>query len=251
MAKPLTPEVTWYERSSDSDPEKNYVSIFFAVPDVTDPNNAEKEAQKAAKKANGTAERALPDPNFTITPTSLSFSAYSNSKKIKYHVDMELYREVVVNDEELESKHEPKMPYYTGSGIRVKLIKKDLDAEYWDRLLKGGKVHYLRPDFENYVDVAEQEDPKEEVGGPEGLDFSKLGGGMEGMGGMGGMPGMEALQGMGGMPGMEALQGMGGMGGAGGQEEAMEGDDEEDMPELEGEEETAASTSKPKIEEVA
>lgn len=59
----------------------------------------------------------------------------------------------------------------------MKLQKKELKLEYWPRLLKENKrLHFLKTDFDKWVDEDEQNEAPEE-------DFSQFGG-------MGGMPGM-------------------------------------------------------------
>jgi len=76
------------------------------------------------------------------------------------------------------------------------LRKKKIEEEYWPRLLKEkAKVHWLKTDFDKWVDEDEQ-DPNEEEdwmaksgglgggeGGFEGIDFSKFGAGPGGPGG--------------------------------------------------------------------
>lgn len=71
--------------------------------------------------------------------------------------------------------------------IQFVLRKKELKEEFWPRLLKDSKkVHFLKTDFDKWVDEDEQnEAPEEDLSG--------------GMGGMGGMPGMGGAGGMGGM----------------------------------------------------
>jgi hypothetical protein len=75
-----------------------------------------------------------------ITPTSISFSGYSETKKVEYHVELELYAEIDV--ENSKSHHTPR-------GVELVLRKKEMKAEYWPRLLKESKkVHFLKTDFD-------------------------------------------------------------------------------------------------------
>ena len=75
------------------------------------------------------------------------------------------------------------------------LRKKELGEEYWPRLLKDkAKMHFLKTDFDKWVDEDEQDAVPEDAMG----------------GGAGGMPDMGAMGGMGGMGG-----GDGGFGGIG------------------------------------
>jgi len=212
MASPqTTPEVLWAQRSSSSDPEKNYVYLTISVPDVP---------PKTLK--------------LDLKPTGLTFTGTSDYKKTTYHLDLEFYAEIDV--ENSKTNHTPK-------DIEMVLRKKELKEEFWPRLLKEkAKVHFLRTDFDKWVDEDEQNEAPEdeymnnfgggmgEDGGFGGIDFSKLGAGA-GAGGDGGMPGMEGL---------------------GGEDE----DEDDEMPELEDEEgegEKAGESSEaaPKIEEVS
>ena len=52
----------------------------------------------------------------------------------------------------------------------MKLQKKELKEEYWPRLLKDSKkLHFLKTDFDKWVDEDEQNEAAEE-------DFSQFGG---------------------------------------------------------------------------
>ncbi|KAM0325383.1 hypothetical protein ACHAQA_007368 [Verticillium albo-atrum] len=209
-----TPEVLWAQRSSASDATKNFVYLTITVPDV--PASSLK---------------------LDLKPTGLTFDGHSDTLKRDFHLDLELYGEI--DTEESKVNH-------TGKNIELKLQKKELKEEYWPRLLKESKkVHFLKTNFDKWVDEDEQEEAPEE-------DFSQFGG----MGGMPGMGGMEGMGGMGGMPGMGGMGGgdfggidfsklgAGGMGGADFGEDEGEDDDEDDMPALEGEDDAAAA-SKP------
>jgi hypothetical protein len=196
MAASVTPEVLWAQRSSTSDPEKNYIYLTIGVPDVP---------PKSLK--------------LDLKPTGLTFTGTSDSKKTTYHLEMEFFSEIDVENSKT---------HHTPANIQMILRKKELKEEYWPRLLKNpAKVHYLRTDFDKWVDEDEQNEAPEddymsqfggaggglgEDGGFGGIDFSKLGGGG------GDMPGMEGL-------------------GAGDAEGADEDDeDDDDMPDLEEDE---------------
>lgn len=129
--------VLWAQRSSDSDPEKNYVYLTIVVPDVP------KDKLK-----------------LDIKDQSLSFSGRSDTLKRNYQLDLELYAPI--------DKDQTKV-LHTGMKIEAKLQKKELSEEFWPRLLKDkAKVHYLKTDFDRWVDEDEQEEAGEE-------DFSKFG----------------------------------------------------------------------------
>ncbi|RMZ85612.1 hypothetical protein DV737_g541, partial [Chaetothyriales sp. CBS 132003] len=157
----VTPEVLWAQRSSDSDPEKNYVYLTISVPDVP--------------------PKAL---QLQLSPTGLVFTGTSDTKKTTYHLELEFYAEI---DPEKSKTH------HTAANIQLILHKKDLTLDYWPRLLKGDKkVHFLRTDFDKWVDEDEQNEAPEEDylnqfggglgddSGFGGIDFSKLGAGVGG-----------------------------------------------------------------------
>ncbi|KAL9626298.1 MAG: hypothetical protein Q9204_007418 [Flavoplaca sp. TL-2023a] len=203
-----TPEVTWAQRSSSSDPEKNYIYLTIAAPDVP-------------------KERL----EINLKPTSLTFTGHSESKKTTYHVEMDFYAEIDVDNSKT---------HHTSRDVFFVLRKKELKEEYWPRLLKESKkMHFLKTDFDKWVDEDEQD------GAPDDA--------MAGMGGMGGMPGMEGMGGMGGMGGDGGFGGIdfSKLGGGGGDmpdlgEGGDDDDDEEDMPGLEDDEADKTGDSKGK-----
>lgn len=75
-----------------------------------------------------------------LTPTKLTFTGNSESKKTKYHVDLEFFGEIDVENSKTN---------HTARDIEMILRKKELKQEYWPRLLKDkAKVHFLRTDFD-------------------------------------------------------------------------------------------------------
>ena len=138
--------VLWAQRSNATDPEKNIVFLTIVAADIP---------ESSAK--------------LDIQPTSLTFAGYSHSKKAEYNVSLEFYAEV----DPAESK-----THYSSRGVECVLRKKEPKEEFWPRLTKDSKkLHFLKTDFDKWVDEDEQEEVPEDP-----------------MGGMGGMPG-----GMGGM----------------------------------------------------
>ncbi len=111
-----------------------------------------------------------------LKPTGLTFTGHSDTLKKTYHVELEFYAEI--------DKDESKVTH-SARDVELKLRKKELKEEFWPRLLKDNKkMHFLKTDFDKWVDEDEQEEAAEE-------DFSKFGGGGPGgPGGMGGMGGM-------------------------------------------------------------
>lgn len=137
--------VLWAQRSSATDASKNFIYLTISVPDV--PKD---------------------DIKLDLKDKTLAFTGTSKTLKRKYHVDLEFYADV----DPAESKIN-----HTSKNVEIKLQKKDLQEEYWPRLLKENKrLHFLKTDFDKWVDEDEQNEAPEE-------DFSQFGG-------MGGMPGM-------------------------------------------------------------
>jgi hypothetical protein len=146
MAETATPEVLWAQRSSVADADKNFIYLTISVPDVP-------------------KDKLQLD----LKPTGLVFTGESGTLKRKYHVELTFYDEI----DPAESKIN-----HTAKNIEIKLQKKDLREEYWPRLLKDAKkVHFLKTDFDKWVDEDEQNEAPEE-------DFSQFGG----AGGMGKSP---------------------------------------------------------------
>jgi len=211
MSAPSTPEVLWAQRSNKTDAAKNFIYLTISVPDVQ-PSKVKLE----------------------LKPQSLKFAGHSDSLKRDYHLELEFYAEI----DEKESKIN-----HTAKNIEMVLRKKELKEEFWPRLLKDAKkVHFLKTDFDKWVDEDEQDEaPEDDLGN---------------MGGMGGMPGMgdmsSMMGGAGGDFGGIDFSKLGGAGMEGAGEEGDDDDDDdddEDMPELE--EDDKAEPSKSKIEEVA
>jgi hypothetical protein len=96
-----------------------------------------------------------------LQPTKLEFTGTSSTLKRKYHVELELFGEI----DPAESKIN-----HTSKNVELKLQKKELKEEYWPRLLKEQKrVHFLKTDFDKWVDEDEQNEAPED-------DFSQFGG---------------------------------------------------------------------------
>jgi hypothetical protein len=151
----VTPEVLWAQRSSNVDADKNFVYLTINVPDVPAGNI-----------------------KLDLKPTGLTFEGRSDTLKKTYFVELEFFAEI----DPAESKTN-----HTARDVEMKLRKKELGETYWPRLLKEAKrMHFLKTDFDKWVDEDEQNEAPEEdfganFGGP---------GGPGGPGGMGGLPGM-------------------------------------------------------------
>ena len=92
-----------------------------------------------------------------MKPQSLTFSGHSDSLKRDYHLDLEFYAEI--------DKEESKINH-TAKNIEMVLRKKELKEEFWPRLLKDSKkVHFLKTDFDKWVDEDEQDEaPEDDLG---------------------------------------------------------------------------------------
>jgi hypothetical protein len=130
--------VLWAQRSSNSDPAKNFIYLTISVPDVPPANL-----------------------KLDLKPQGLTFTGHSDTLKKTYHLELELYG--VIDVPESKVHHTPK-------NVEIKLRKKELDEAYWPRLLKDSKkVHFLKTDFDKWVDEDEQNEAADE-------DFSNFGG---------------------------------------------------------------------------
>ncbi|KAH6656846.1 HSP20-like chaperone [Truncatella angustata] len=141
------PEVLWAQRSSSTDPEKNFIYLTITAPDV--PKNSFKLDLKA---------------------TTLKFEGHSDTLKRDFHLELEFYAEIDPENSKIN---------HTSRNVELKLRKKELKEEYWPRLLKESKkLQFLKTDFDKWIDEDEQNEAPED-------DFSQFGG-MGGMPGMGG-----------------------------------------------------------------
>jgi hypothetical protein len=119
--------VTWAQRSSSSDPEKNYVYLTIVAADVPES-----------------------DLKLDLKESSLSFKGASTSKKVTYAIDIDFYAEIDPNESKIS---------HSGRDVSLVLRKKELKEEYWPRLLKDSKkVHYLKTDFDKVSLAALDED---------------------------------------------------------------------------------------------
>jgi len=144
---------------------------------------------------------------------SLSFTGYSESKKADYHVALEFFAEI--DPSASKTSH-------SARAVEFVLQKKELKEEFWPRLLKDSKKqHYLKTDFDTWVDEDEQDAAAE---GDD--DYMSRMGAMGGAGGMGGDGGFGGID-------FSKLGGAGGMPDFGGEDDD-EGDEEEDDEEMPG-----------------
>lgn len=83
-----------------------------------------------------------------LKPAGLTFSGTSQSLKQSYKLDLDFYAEI---------KPEDSVIHHTAKNIEMKLQKKDLNDDYWPRLLKDSKKpHFLKTDFDKWADEDEQ-----------------------------------------------------------------------------------------------
>lgn len=131
----LTPQtVLWAQRSNATEAAKNFIYLTISVPDV--------QASKL---------------KLDLKPTSLSFAGHSDSLKRDYQLALDFYAEI----DPAESKIN-----HTAKNIEIVLRKKELKEEFWPRLLKDAKkVHFLKTDFDKWVDEDEQDEaPEDDLG---------------------------------------------------------------------------------------
>ena len=114
--------VLWAQRSSKSDAEKNCIFLTISAPDVS-PQSIK----------------------IDLKPTSLTFTGHSDTKKTTYHVELEFYAEI--DPDNSKKNHSPR-------DVEFVLRKKEMNEEYWPRLLKESKkVHFLKTDFDKVCDI--------------------------------------------------------------------------------------------------
>lgn len=108
--------VTWAQRSSNDDPERNYLYVNIKAPDVP--------------RASAT---------LNITQKNVSFSGDSK-KGVRYDVSLDLFAEI--DPENSKVNHNDRE-------VELVLRKKELKEEFWPRLLETKqKIHFLKTDFE-------------------------------------------------------------------------------------------------------
>jgi hypothetical protein len=92
-----------------------------------------------------------------LKPTSLTFAGHSDSLKRDYYVELEFYGEIDTQESKIN---------HTAKNIEMVLRKKELKEEFWPRLLKDAKkVHFLKTDFDKWVDEDEQDEaPEDDLG---------------------------------------------------------------------------------------
>jgi prostaglandin-E synthase len=168
------------------------------------------------------------DPVIKVEDQSVSFEALAGSG-----ADAKQYKVVV----DLFDKINPDNSAHAVRGRVTEFCLKKVDEKFWPRLTQSTeKHHWLKIDFNKWVDEDDSDDERKGGGGMPGMP------GMGGMGGMGGgdydfeemMKSMGGLGGAGGMPGMPG--GMGGMGDRpdlGNLDDEDSDDEEGAMPDLE------------------
>ncbi|EFE41850.1 Hsp90 binding co-chaperone (Sba1), putative [Trichophyton verrucosum HKI 0517] len=249
------PKITWWQRSSDSDPKRNTIGLRFLVSDLgvapketkqpgstdtaqkdTDSGTPSKDSGEAetAQAENKTEKDASGEKVFhgpggsriVVTPTTISFMGYSTFSKTLYDVELKLAGKVKPDSATCNIQKQL-------ANVVLEVQKQELDTSYWTTLVEAKKLGFLKTDFEMWRDEDEQEPVKEDFG-PTSLEYEDALGQFAGMEGMG-------------------MGGAGGMG-IGGDEQTQTGDDDSEMPGLESGEGTeeekgdTSSTDKPKIE---
>ncbi|CAI4582382.1 CQS_1a_G0031320.mRNA.1.CDS.1 [Saccharomyces cerevisiae] len=156
--KVINPQVAWAQRSSTTDPERNYVLITVSIADCD-------------------------APELTIKPSYIELKAQSkphvgDENVHHYQLHIDLYKEIIPE----KTMHK----IANGQHYFLKLYKKDLESEYWPRLTKEKvKYPYIKTDFDKWVDEDEQDEVEAEGNdAAQEMDFSQMMGGAGGAGGM-------------------------------------------------------------------
>lgn len=179
------PVVSWAQRSSETEPEKN---VLFITIEVQDPQGSK----------------------IDLSSDALKFTAKTGDGSDTYALDLKFYDSVV-----------PEKSHWNEAGNHITFViqKADARAEYWPRLLKEKlKLHYIKTDFDKWVD----EDEQDEQADDDNQDMANMMGGQGGPGGAGDLDFSQLLAGAGaggaGGPDLSALASQlgGGSGGAGG-----------------------------------
>lgn len=107
--------VLWAQRSSNTDAEKNIIYLTISATDVS-------------------------KIDVDLKPTSLTFTGHSETKKTTYHVKLDFYSEIDVENSKTN---------HTSRDVEFVLRKKESKDEYWPRLLKdSARAHFLKTDFD-------------------------------------------------------------------------------------------------------
>lgn len=93
-------------------------------------------------------------PQIDVKSNSLTFSGHSDSLKRDYSVVLDFFAEIDTAETKVN---------HTSKNVQFILRKKELKEEFWPRLLKDAKkVHFLKTDFDKWVDEDEQEEAVED-----------------------------------------------------------------------------------------
>ena len=139
--------MTWAQRSNANVAEKNIVYLTICAPDV--PESASK---------------------IDLKPQSITFTGHSDTKKTDYHVALDFFAEIDV---------ENSPTHHTARDFEFVLRKKEMQAEFWPRLTKEKqRLHFLKTNFDKWVDEDEQDGVPDEapMGGMDPMANEGLGG---------------------------------------------------------------------------
>jgi hypothetical protein len=122
--------VLWAQRSSATEEAKNLLFVTIRIPDCK-------------------------NVKIDLTETHLHLESDSEDSDNHYLLDIDLYQPV-----------DPSLSHHThnGNSIHYVIRKKDKQEEYWPRLTKEkAKFHYIKTDFDKWVDEDEQDEHEEEL----------------------------------------------------------------------------------------
>ncbi|KAH0569668.1 putative Chaperone HSP82 [Spironucleus salmonicida] len=106
--------------------------------------------------------------NVDIKMEETSFSFTCNADKQDYSCKFNLFKEVDPSACKFKN---------LAQSIEVLLTKKTVEKEFWPTLNNGGKLPYVRVDFDRWIDEDEEEKPKTampDMGNFGGMDFSNF-----------------------------------------------------------------------------
>ncbi|KAI8097760.1 HSP20-like chaperone [Halteromyces radiatus] len=125
----------------------------------------------------------ITDPKINLTSDRFQFKAKGGKEQNEYECEIEFLKSINV---------EKSTQHLTAHNLSMTIYKAEGAEGYWDKLQKGGKLNFLKTDFNKWRDEDDEDDEDPMAGMP----------GMPGMGG--GMPDMANM--MGGAGGMDFSQ---------------------------------------------
>ncbi|KAI8094672.1 HSP20-like chaperone [Thamnidium elegans] len=106
----------------------------------------------------------IKDHKIDLTETKFTFKGTGEKEQNQYEAEIEFYNNV---DVEKSKQH------LTARNLTMAIYKKE--DGYWPKLQKGGKLNFLKVDFQKWRDEDEEEEEGQQPADPMGgLDFQSL-----------------------------------------------------------------------------